>query len=161
MIKLKIKQEKRRETLRSQQKCNLQVLWCCCQQLESGDGSSRWTGLAGFKLRCDCSFSLKKSLDFCCQNSILFENKNKNKYSNQSFYMGTKVQYHLSQLEFDPFLPLIFGCTFLLRTTNSLPVSLPFGEIQITFYKQTTKLKRNNYRELARETSIMIGINHV
>ena len=71
--------------------------------------------------------------------------------------MGTKVQYHLSQLEFDPFLPLIFGCTFLLRTTNSLPVSLPFGEIQITFYKQTTKLKRNNYRELARETSIMIG----
>lgn len=130
-----------------------QVLRYCCQQLERGDGSSRWTGLAGSKLRCDCSFSFKKCLDFCCQNSILFENNNNNnKYSNQSFEMGTKVQGHLSQLEFDPLLPLLFGCIFLLRTTNSLPASCQFGEIQIIFYKQTTKLKRNNYRELVRET---------
>ena len=105
-----------------------QVLQYCCQQLEKGDGSSRWTGLEGFKLRCGCSFRFKKCLDFCCQNSILFEKTTTTtttKYPNQSFEMGTKAQGHLSQLEFDPLLPLIFGCTFLLRTTNSLPVSLP------------------------------------
>lgn len=123
MIKLKIKQEKRRETLVEPTEVQLQVLRYCCQQLERGDGSSRWTGLAGFKLRCDRSFSFKKS-GFLLPKFYPFWKK-KHKYSNQSFYMGTKMQYHLSQLEFDPLLPLIFACTFLLRTTNSLPVSLP------------------------------------